>query len=89
MRGLFDLKLAAGSTTYCDEVRGVLAQNGLELTELSTHLQGQLIAVHPAYDSLFDSFAPKAVHGNPAARQSWATEQLGLAAKASKNLGLS
>jgi sugar phosphate isomerase/epimerase len=86
---LFDLKLAAGSTTYCDEVRGVLAQNGLELTELSTHLQGQLIAVHPAYDSLFDSFAPKAVHDNPAARQSWATEQLGFAAKASKNLGLS
>jgi sugar phosphate isomerase/epimerase len=37
---LFDLKLAAGSTTYCDEVLGVLAQNGLELTELSTHLQG-------------------------------------------------
>ena len=52
---LFDLKLAAQSQTYCDEVRGVLAQNGLELTELSTHLQGQLIAVHPAYDELFDS----------------------------------
>ena len=86
---LFDLKLAAGSTTYCDEVREVLVQNGLELTELSTHLQGQLIAVHPAYDSLFDGFAPKAVRGNPAARQSWATEQLGFAAKASKNLGLS
>jgi hypothetical protein len=23
---------------------------GLEITELSTHLQGQLVAVHPAYD---------------------------------------
>ena len=85
---LFDLKLAADSASYCDDVRGVLASNGLELTELSTHLQGQLIAVHPAYDSLFDSFAPKAVHGNPTARQAWATEQLEFAAKASKKLGL-
>jgi sugar phosphate isomerase/epimerase len=85
---LFDLKRAAESTAYCDDIRGVLATNGLELTELSTHLQGQLIAVHPAYDSLFDSFAPQAVHGNPSARQAWATEQLGFAAKASKNLGL-
>jgi sugar phosphate isomerase/epimerase len=85
---LFDLKRAAESTAYCDDIRGVLATNGLELTELSTHLQGQLIAVHPAYDSLFDSFAPQEVHGNPSARQAWATEQLGFAAKASKNLGL-
>ena len=85
---LFDLKLAAESTTYCDDIRGILANNGLALTELSTHLQGQLIAVHPAYDSLFDSFAPAAVHGNPAARQAWAAEQLVFAAKASKNLGV-
>jgi sugar phosphate isomerase/epimerase len=85
---LFDLKKAAESAAYCDDVRGILAANGLELTELSTHLQGQLIAVHPAYDSLFDSFAPAAVHGNSAARQAWATEQLQFAAKASKRLGL-
>jgi sugar phosphate isomerase/epimerase len=85
---LFDLKLASQSQTYCDEVRGVLAQSGLELTELSTHLQGQLIAVHPAYDELFDSFAPKSVHGDSTARRAWATEQLSYAAKASRNLGL-
>lgn len=85
---LFDLKLAAESQAYCDQILGVLAENGLALTELSTHLQGQLVAVHPAYDSLFDSFAPKAVHGDPAARQAWAVEQLGFAARASKNLGL-
>lgn len=85
---LFDLKLAAESEAYCDEVLGVLAANGLALTELSTHLQGQLVAVHPAYDLLFDSFAPKAVHGDPVARQAWAVEQLGFAARASKNLGL-
>jgi sugar phosphate isomerase/epimerase len=85
---LFDLKLAAESKAYCDEILGVLAGEGLALTELSTHLQGQLVAVHPAYDSLFDSFAPRAVQGDPVARQVWAVEQLGFAAKASKNLGL-
>ncbi len=85
---LFDLRLAAESKTYCDEILGVLTGEGLALTELSTHLQGQLVAVHPAYDSLFDSFAPKVVQGDPVARQAWAVEQLGFAAKASRNLGL-
>ncbi len=85
---LFDLKLAAESQTYCDEVLGTLASHGLALTELSTHLQGQLVAVHPAYDPLFDSFAPEEVRGAPAARTAWAVQQLGYAAKASRNLGL-
>lgn len=85
---LFDLARAAESQTYCDEVKGILAESGLALTELSTHLQGQLVAVHPAYDLAFDGFAPKAVHGNPVARQEWAVEQLMLAARASRNLGL-
>src|SRR4051812_13588214 len=66
---LFDLERAATSQAYCDEVKGTLAEAGVEITELSTHLQGQLVAVHPAYDSLFDGFAPSQVHGNPAARQ--------------------
>src|SRR5467141_2803476 len=61
---LFDLKRAAESKTYCDEVRGVLAHHDLQPTELSTHLQGQLVAVHPAYDLAFDGFAPEAVRGN-------------------------
>lgn len=85
---IFDLALAAESQTYCDEVAGTLAQHGLSITELSTHLQGQLVAVHPAYDSLFDAFAPPEVHGKPAERQAWAVEQLMLGAKASRNLGL-
>ena len=62
--------------------------SGLEITELSTHLQGQLVAVHPAYDELFDGFAPEAYRKNPTARQAWAVQQLKYAAKASKNLGL-
>jgi sugar phosphate isomerase/epimerase len=85
---LFDLKRAADSKTYCEEMLGTLAKSGIQLTELSTHLQGQLVAVHPAYDPMFDGFAPPAVHGNRRARQAWAVEQLRLAAKASANLGL-
>lgn len=85
---LFDLDKAAESKDYCDDVKGTLARYGLELTELSTHLQGQLVAVHPAYDSLFDGFAPQQVHGDPAARQQWAVDQLLKAASASEQLGL-
>jgi sugar phosphate isomerase/epimerase len=85
---LFDLKRAAESRSYCDEIRGTLAANGVTLTELSTHLQGQLVAVHPAYDPAFDGFAPESVRNNPSARQAWAVEQLLFAAKASANLGL-
>jgi sugar phosphate isomerase/epimerase len=86
---LFDLARAAESQDYCDEVQGTLARHGLVITELSTHLQGQLVAVHPAYDAAFDGFAPEAARGNPAARQAWAVEQLKLAARASRRLGLS
>ncbi|MEO8313605.1 MAG: sugar phosphate isomerase/epimerase [Pseudomonadota bacterium] len=85
---LFDLDRAASSKTYCDEIAGVVSAAGLVITELSTHLQGQLIAVHPAYDTLFDGFATPEVRGNPAARQAWAVKQLNAAATASANLGL-
>ena len=85
---LFDLAKAAESKTYCDEVKGTLAEAGVELTELSTHLQGQLVAAHPAYDLAFDGFAAPEVRNDPAARQVWAVDQLMKAAKASENLGL-
>ena len=85
---LFDLEKAATSDTYCDEVRGICADAGVEITELSTHLQGQLVAVNPAYNEAFDAFAPAAVHGNPAARTVWAIDQMKKAAVASRKLGL-
>lgn len=85
---LIDLETAAQSQSYCDDLRGMLADRGIEITELSTHLQGQLVAVHPAYDEMFDGFAAPEAQGNPAARQEWAVNQLLLAAKASGNLGL-
>jgi sugar phosphate isomerase/epimerase len=83
-----DLKKAAESKTYADELRGLIESCGLKITELSTHLQGQLVAVNPAYDVLFDGFAPKEVHGNSKARTEWAVQQLKWAAKASSYLGL-
>ncbi len=85
---LFDLKKAASSKTYCEQVKGTLARHGLEIADLSTHLQGQLVAVHPAYDAGFDGFAAPEVRGNPALRQKWAVKQMMLAAKASSNFGL-
>jgi sugar phosphate isomerase/epimerase len=87
-RRLFDLEKAATSKAYCDEIQGICSDAGVEITELSSHLQGQLVAVHPAYDLAFDAFAPEHVRRNPAARQAWAVEQMMLAAKASQNLGL-
>ncbi|MEG3175405.1 sugar phosphate isomerase/epimerase [Sphingomonas sp. RB3P16] len=85
---LFDLARAADSKAYCDDIAGMLAEKGLAVTELSTHLQGQLVAVHPAYDAQFDAFAAPEVRGNPAARQAWAVDQLRFAARASRHLGL-
>ena len=85
---LFDLEKAATSKAYCDELIGVARDNGIAITELSTHLQGQLVAVHPAYDAAFDGFAAPAVRGNPKARQEWAVDQVKKALTASKNLGL-
>lgn len=85
---LVDLAKAAESKDYCDELSGTAKQAGVEITELSTHLQGQLVAVHPAYDEMFDAFAPAEVHGKPAERQAWAVQQMEHAAKASANLGL-
>ena len=83
-----DLQKAAESKTYADEIKGIVESAGLQITELSSHLQGQLVAVNPAYDTLFDGFAPEAVRGNSTARTEWAIQQLKYAAKASKNLGL-
>ncbi|AEF89901.1 AP endonuclease [Delftia sp. HK171] len=86
---LFDVATAASSQTYCDDVNGMLASHGLVASELTTHIFGQLVAVHPAYDAMCDSFAPEALRGNPAARTAWALEQLKLSASASRRMGLS
>jgi len=85
---ILDLDRAVESQAYRDEFLGIAADSGVAVTELSTHLQGQLIAVHPAYDAGFDAFAPIALHGNPRARQEWAVDQVGKAIRLSGQLGL-
>ncbi|MXN65556.1 TIM barrel protein [Stappia sp. GBMRC 2046] len=85
---LFDLDKAASSKDYCDEFKGKARENGVEVTDLSTHLQGQLVAVHPAYDEAFDGFTTPENRGNPKARQEWAVDQVKKALTASRNLGL-
>ena len=83
---VIDIAKAAESKTYCDDLRG--QTNGLAITELATHLLGQLVAVHPAYDVLFDAFAPPALHGNPKARTEWAVDMMKKSIKAARNLDL-
>lgn len=83
-----NLQQAAESKSYCDDLMGIFHKYNLEISELSTHLQGQLVAVHPAYDQMFDAFAPAHLQGNPSGRTEWAVQQLNYAAKASLNLGL-
>ncbi len=84
----FDVEKAASSQHYCNEIKSIVAEHGLEISELSTHLQGQLVAVHPTYNLMFDGFAPEKVRGNPDARTQWAINQMKCAAKASAKLGL-
>lgn len=85
---LIDLEKAAKSKDYCDELQGIAKEEGIVITELSTHLQGQLVAVNPAYDELFDGFAPPEHRGNPKARTEWAIQQLKWGAAASRNMGI-
>ena len=85
---LFDIEKAGKSKNYCQEIKGIVNSNGLEISELSTHLQGQLVATHSAYDKMFDAFAPNQLHGNVKARTEWAIEQVKLAANASRDLGI-
>jgi len=83
-----NLQQAAESKTYADELNGIVNEAGLQITELSTHTQGQLVAVNPVYDQLFNGFAPAEYHQDMKARQQWAVQQVRYAAKASQNLGL-
>ena len=85
---LIDLNKASESQDYCDELLGKVNSYGLEITELSTHLQGQLVAVHPSYDLMFDNFAPDNLKKNPKERTKWAIETVKKAAVASNRLGL-
>jgi len=83
---LIDIDKAASSRSYCEEIRSKCSS--IEITELASHLFGQLIAVHPVYDQLFDAFTEPSLKNNPKARQKWAVEKMISVIKASANLGL-
>src|SRR5262249_16832421 len=80
-KGFVDLDKAAASNAYCDEVKGLLADIGIQITELSTHFQGQMVSVHPAYDPMFDGQVAPEYRGNPEKRRLWAVDQVKKAAK--------
>ncbi len=71
---LFDLETAATSKTYCDDYLGKLTDKGLAVCELASYLQGQVLAMHPAYQKLFQAFYPKGLNANEAVI--WASDQL-------------
>ena len=83
---VIDLAKAAESKDYCDQLKGSLKELGLEITELSAHLQGQVLAIHPAYEIAFGPFYPEGLRDRE--RADWAAGQLKKAVRASANLGL-
>ena len=83
---VIELDKAAESKTYCDDFKGTLSQIKLEITELSAHLQGQVLAIHPAYEVAFQPFYPDGLTGN--GRAEWAAGELKKAVVASANLNL-
>tara|TARA_B110001454_G_scaffold8901_1_gene8386 strand:- start:508 stop:1563 length:1056 start_codon:yes stop_codon:yes gene_type:complete len=87
-KSIIDLDVAANSQIYCDDFKGRINAYGLEITELSTHIQGQLVAVHPAHDIMFDVFVPKELKGKPKQRTAWAADQMQKAGIVSRRLGL-
>lgn len=85
---MIDLERVADSQDYVDEIKGTLGEHGLVVTDLASHLQGQLVALHPSFNLPADSFAPAKVHRDPKARQEWAVNQLLRAVRASRRFGL-
>src|SRR3954464_15954797 len=75
-----DLQKAAESKTYADELKALVNECSLEITELSTHLQGQLVAVNPANDTMFAGSAPEHLRNDVKARTDWAVQQVKFAA---------
>ena len=82
---VLDLEQASQSQDYCDEQTGALAEHGLELVELASYLQGQVMAMHPAYEKLFQPFYPDGLGDQK--RVEWATQQLKMTVDASVRMG--
>lgn len=83
---VIDLGKASQSKTYCDEIKGLLQDKGIELVELGAYVQGQVLAMHPAYADMFKGFYPDGLTG--AQCTAWAAGELEKAIRASANFGL-
>ncbi len=83
---VIDLEKAAESKGYCDDILGKLKEIGLEVAELSAHLQGQMLVVHPVYAVAFQGFHPNGQSDSE--RTQWAEDQIKMAITASANMGL-
>src|SRR3954451_17563125 len=82
---VLDIDKAAVSQAYCDDYRAMLAGHGLVVTELNAALQGQVLAIHPAYEPMFDWCHPPGLRG--AALTAWAADELRKAIAAAARLG--
>ncbi|MBP7481449.1 MAG: sugar phosphate isomerase/epimerase [Lacunisphaera sp.] len=82
---LIDLQQAAESQAYCDDWRAKLIGYGVQVTELNTALAGQVMGIHPAYETAFQAFYPKGLDDR--GRVVWATEQIMLTLRAAARLG--
>ncbi len=80
-----DLDQAAESKTYCHEYKGRLEANGIEIIELGSYIEGQVLAMHTAFEVAFQGFYPEGLRGK--ARVDWATDRLRKSIRASVNLG--
>lgn len=82
---VIDLAKAVESKDYCDDYRGMLKEIGIEVIELASYLQGQVLAIHPAYETMFQPFFPEGMNAKD--RVDWATDQLKKTILASANMG--
>ena len=87
-RRLFDLKRAAESQAYCDEILGIAARAGLADHGALDASAGPVGRESSGIRHVASGFAPTEMAGDVKGRQAWAVQQLVWAAKASRNLGL-
>jgi len=79
-------KAEADPAGYAADRQSLLANYGLNVWAISTHLAGQLVC--DPNDFRTDGFAPEDLHGKPDEKRAWAVEQVKHAAHGAKALGV-
>ena len=83
----FDVEKGAKDPAYCEQQKAILAENGLNVWSISSHLAGQLVC-DLNNDSRSDMFAPPELAGDAEGKRKWAVQQMKYAAQAAKNMGI-